>query len=247
MTTLFLAQRGLCTRQYMAPEELAAAHWDNVIYRHTARHWHARWARWTAPGEPTERFAAERIFTPREPATDAPCSTTGFEMRVVYHYDDERGTVREGPTCGPFCMDKDSSCVDGVQVGTSPAQAAMTYLMMCDGAGCGGWAMKRAPLGKPCAVELFLHHGRKLRMSAGVVHAADGSLQKLALVREDTRGPWGTAAPPGAEVEQGEEEERRHEAWCEEEPATWAGGAQCPAALGTADELAAALQVRGHG
>ena len=76
MTTLFLAQRGLCTRQYMAPEELAAAHWDNVIYRHTARHWHARWARWTAPGEPTERFAAERIFTPREPATDAPSSET---------------------------------------------------------------------------------------------------------------------------------------------------------------------------
>uniref|UniRef100_A0A7S0P227 Uncharacterized protein n=1 Tax=Calcidiscus leptoporus TaxID=127549 RepID=A0A7S0P227_9EUKA len=32
-------------------------------------------------------------------------------------------------------------------------------------------------------------------MSAGVVHASDGMLQQLALVREDARGPWPSATP----------------------------------------------------
>ena len=46
--------------------------------------------------------------------------------------------------------------------------------------------MKKSAEGKPCAAELFLTTA-STSMSAGVVHAADGALQTLALIREDAR------------------------------------------------------------
>ena len=47
--------------------------------------------------------------------------------------------------------------------------------------------------GEPCAVELFLHHGDHLRMSAGIIHADTGDLKQLSLIREDARGPFPSA------------------------------------------------------
>ena len=75
-----------------------AAHWRNWIYLTERRHWHSFWCRWSPNGELATQFAAERIFEPAE---------GGCRMQVVYHYGDERGTVREGPTCGPWTMTAD--------------------------------------------------------------------------------------------------------------------------------------------
>ena len=49
------------------------------------------------------------------------------------------------------------------------------------------WCMKLSPSGAPCAVEMFLHHEEHQRVSFGVIHAPDGKLQQLSLIREDTR------------------------------------------------------------
>ena len=67
-------------------EALAQAHWRNFLYASTARHWHALWCRYSPAGETRTAFNAERAFTPCE---------GGTEMKVVYHYRDERGTVSE--------------------------------------------------------------------------------------------------------------------------------------------------------
>jgi hypothetical protein len=156
------------------------AHWDNFIYRRIARHWHALWCRWSPAGELRTHFRAERKFEPTE-------SGDGANMHVVYHYADARGTVSTGPPCGPWRIcEAEHSRADGMQ---HPASPEMTTLLLP----CGGpsaWCMKSAPSGVACATELFLHHGDHLRMSAGVVHAADGSLAQLALIREDARGQW---------------------------------------------------------
>ena len=156
-----------------------AHHWANFLYRHTARPWKSLWCRYAPSGSLTQHFTAERIFTPlAAPRQD------GCEMRVIYHYPDERGTVRDGPACGPWTITAAHSLADGL---THPAQpTSMTTLMLPGGPS--GWCMKRSPAGAPCATELFLHHGEHLRMSAGVIHAAeDGQLKQLSLIREDVR------------------------------------------------------------
>ena len=161
-----------------ASAALCAAHWRNFIYRSTARHWHALWCRWGPDGSLRTAFTAERCFTP---------AADGCDMQVTYHYRDERGTVREGPACGPWRITEGAhSQPDGLQ---HPSSAEMTTLLLPAG-GPSAWCAKQAGPGKPCATELFLHHGEHLRMSAGVIHAADGSLVQLALIREDARGPW---------------------------------------------------------
>ena len=152
-----------------------AAHWRNWIYLTERRHWHSFWCRWSPNGELATQFAAERIFEPAE---------GGCRMQVVYHYGDERGTVREGPTCGPWTMTADECATDAGIV--HPSSKQMITLVVPGGPG--AWCWPDAKAGQPCAVELFLHHGDSLRMSAGVTHSPDGALKQLALIREDARG-----------------------------------------------------------
>eukprot|EP00322_Chrysochromulina_rotalis_P002676 CAMPEP_0115861306 /NCGR_PEP_ID=MMETSP0287-20121206/17584_1 /TAXON_ID=412157 /ORGANISM="Chrysochromulina rotalis, Strain UIO044" /LENGTH=291 /DNA_ID=CAMNT_0003315675 /DNA_START=52 /DNA_END=927 /DNA_ORIENTATION=+ len=162
----------------MQDAELRAAHWSNWMYRHTARHWHSVWCRFTATAELKLKFNAERIFTPTE-------AGDGTDMQVIYHYGDERGTVTEGPQCGPWRItEADHSGSDGL---LHPASADMATL--CLPGGPAAWCMKKSPTGSACAVELFLHHGERYRMSAGVIHSPDGSLMQLSTIREDSLGP----------------------------------------------------------
>ena len=166
------------------PADLAAAHYKNFLYATTARRWHALWCRWAPDGALKESFHAERSFTPTE-ARDA------VDMGVIYHYGGEKGTVSEGPRCGPWRItEAEHSAGDGL---LHPSSADMTTLML-PASGPSAWCMKRSAVGEqPCAVELFLHHGEHLRMSAGVIHTAAGELMQLSAIREDARGPF-----PGA-------------------------------------------------
>ena len=166
------------------PSDLAARHFANFLYRRKARHWHSLWVRWHPDGSVKQRFHAERIFHPNE------INSSGggdVQMRVVYHYGDERGTVSEGPTCGPWAItEAEHSRSDGLAHPSSPD--SMTTLMLPGGPS--AWCMKQSPSGTPCAVEMFLHHADECRASFGVIQAPDGALQQLSLIREDTRGPW---------------------------------------------------------
>ena len=164
----------------MSTDHLVAAHWNNFIYRRVARNWHALWCRWLPSGELKQRFHAERIFKPVASGAD------GTTMQVIYHYDDERGTVSTGPPCGPWDITEEQSKADGLAHPNSPD--SMTTLLLPGGPS--AWCMKQSPSGAPCAVEMFLHHEEHQRVSFGVIHAPDGKLQQLSLIREDTRGPW---------------------------------------------------------
>ena len=126
---------------------------------------------------------ARRALQRALPCEQRDGSDDGCDMRVVYHYDDSRGTVRDDAAkCGPWRITAKQSRADGIE---HPSSAEMTTLLLPGGPS--AWCMKKSAEGKPCAAELFLHHGEHLRMSAGVVHAADGALQTLALIREDAR------------------------------------------------------------
>ena len=163
-----------------ASSRALAAHWNNFPYANISRHWHAFWLRFTPAGDVKQAFHAERVF---EKLHDEP----GCSMRVAYHYPDERGTVDTGPPCGPWRITKAlHNAADGLQ---HPSQTVMTTLLLPGGPS--AWCSKISALGTaPCAAELFLHHSEHLRMSAGVVHAADGALQQLSLIRETSLGPW---------------------------------------------------------
>lgn len=133
-----------------------------------------------------QQFKAERIFRALD---DEP----GCEMHVIYHYDDDRGTVSSGPQSGPWRITKQHSTMEGL---THPAQPSVMTTLLLPG-GNSAWCARASTLGAaPCAVEFILHHaklGDDVRMSAGVVHAPDGSLKQLSLIREDSRGPWPSA------------------------------------------------------
>ena len=159
----------------------ADAHWANFLYPRVARRWHALWLRYSPDGTLASRFTAERIFAPLAADDDDGC-----EMSVVYHYEDGRGTVRDGPQCGPWRITKQPhSAADGL---LHPSSDIMTTLMVPGGPS--AWCMKQSPEGAPCALEMFLHHTDLFRVSFGVIHAPDGALQQLSIIREDTRGPW---------------------------------------------------------
>ena len=155
--------------------ELSDKHWENFLYARTPKHWHAIWLRYSPDGALTSKFHAERIFKPLTNGTD------GTQMHVIYHYDDERGTVSEGPQSGPWNITKEAhSAADGLQ---HPSQTVMTTLMLPGGPS--AWCKKLSTFGTDYnASEMFLHHGEQLRMSAGVVQNADGSLKQLSLIRE---------------------------------------------------------------
>ena len=97
-----------------------AAHWHNWIYRTERRHWHAFWCRWSPDLELTAQFKAERIFEPLE-------SGDGCRMQVIYHYADERGTVSEGPTSGPWTMTAEECATDAGII--HPSSKQMTCLL----------------------------------------------------------------------------------------------------------------------
>ena len=167
----------------MESGDLAAKHFANFIYRRVARHWHSRWVRWQPDGTLKQAFQAERIFEP----TKTEGGEDAVTMRVIYHYGDERGTVSEGPQCGPWTItEAQHSRGDGMAHPSSPD--SMTTLLLPGGPS--AWCMKQSPEGAPCALEMFLHHTDLFRVSFGVIHAPDGALQQLSIVREDTRGPW---------------------------------------------------------
>jgi hypothetical protein len=176
----FRAENAFTPRRMADVQELMRAHFSNFLYRTTARRWHALWCRWLPDGTLKECFRAERTFTP---VTD-----DAIDMGVVYHYGDERGTVSEGPRCGPWRItEAEHSAADGL---THPSSADMTTLLL-PARGPAAWCMKRSVVGQqPCAVELFLHHGEDLRMSVGAIHSAAGDLVQLSTIREDARKPF---------------------------------------------------------
>lgn len=158
---------------------LRASHYRHFMYRAVARHWHALWCRWLPDATLKEQFHAERIFVPAE-------TGEGTDMQVVYHYGDERG-MREGPQCGPWRItEAEHSTDDGLLHPSS--KDTMTTLCLPPG-GPAAWCAKVNTAGKPCAVELFIHHGEHLRMSAGVIHLPAGEVVQLSAIREDSRGP----------------------------------------------------------
>ena len=150
-------------------------HWQNFIYRTEARHWRSHWTRYLPTGEVRSHFLAERIFQPLE-------LEDGCMQSNVYHFQDERGTISEGPQCGPWRMTASHATDAGV---VHPSRDQMTMLLLPGGPS--AWCSRQAGNGGPVAVELALHHGACLRLCAGVIHGADGELQQLSLIKEDAR------------------------------------------------------------
>ena len=161
-----------------------SAHWQKFIYRTESRHWHSHWTRYGPTGEILSHFLSERILEPLE-------LEDGCTQSNIYHFNDARGTVSEVPQlCGPWRI-MASDATDAGVVHPSREQMAMLLLP----AGPSAWGSRRAEDGEPTAVELCLHHGSALRLSAGVIHAADGELQQLSLIKEDTRS-WPSPSAP---------------------------------------------------
>ena len=147
----------------MESGDLAAKHFANFIYRRVARHWHSRWVRWQPDGTLKQAFQAERIFEP----TKTEGGEDAVTMRVIYHYGDERGTVSEGPQCGPWTItEAQHSRGDGMAHPSSPD--SMTTLLLPGGPS--AWCMKQSPEGAPCALEMFLHHTDLFRVSLSLIH-----------------------------------------------------------------------------
>lgn len=161
----------------MAADNLEAKHWDNFLYKSVARHWHSLWCRWGPSGELLQKFKAERIFTPNEKKNSS-------TQRNVYHYEDDRGTVKEGRLCGPWEITEEHSGPSGV---VHPARDAMTTIFL-PGGPC-AWCPRKVN-SKFFGAELFLHHGDDLRMSVGIIYNPDGTPKQLSLIREDARGPF---------------------------------------------------------
>lgn len=162
------------------PEARAAENWTHFTAKDLSRHWYSLWCRWSPTGAPVMAFHAERIFKPDNQG--------GAVHNNVYHYEDERGSVSEGPLCGPWHIDASCSTPDGV---VHPSRPSMVTWNLPGGDCC--WATKQNAFDgdKPfaAACELFLHHDDHVRMSVGIVYS-DGELKTLALIREDARGPW---------------------------------------------------------
>lgn len=129
-----------------------------------------------------ERFRAYRHFT-----TDGENNTS---HRNTYFYEDDRGTVNEGPLCGPWKYSKiDSNTTDAYGI-IHEARSYMRLLNFPDRSTV--WLMKDLPSPgtSPFGAELFLGDGDHLRVSVGIVYGADGKLATVAAIREDTRD-WG--------------------------------------------------------
>lgn len=159
-------------------DNLIARHWDNFIYKSVPRHWHSLWCRWGPTGEILQKFKAERIFKPNENKT---CAI----QNNVYHYEDIRGTVCEGPLCGPWELREEYICDCGLVYPSFETMATVFFP-----GGPFAWCVRKSPFGSFFGTELCLHHGDELRMSVGVIYNADGTPKQLSIIREDAKGPF---------------------------------------------------------
>lgn len=157
------------------------AHFAMWPYRTESVTWHSDWIRWQVSGEVKARFTATRDF--KHTGGD---SGEGHQHNT-YHFSDDRGTVSEGPMCGPWSHGKVHSTLEGY---VHPARPYMTTLLapMHGNA----WGMKRLSDGFN-GFELFLGDGGALRFSVGLMYGSqeDSSLkglQQISLIREDSRG-----------------------------------------------------------
>jgi len=153
---------------------------NNWMYDRTRKHWYSFWCRWNPRGDLLTKFYAERILVPD--------GKGGTIHRNVYHFTDGRGTIQDGPLCGPWLINEACSKEDGL------IHPSRDYLRMYMGPkGAAAWITPVLNLPGPTVTELFLHHDENLRMSVGMVWNEQGDLQSVALIREDARGPFPSA------------------------------------------------------
>jgi hypothetical protein len=170
----------------------AACNWSLFTAKDVPKHWHSLWCRWKPDGSPVAAFHAQRIFKPD--------GEGGVVQNNIYHYEDERGTVSEGPLCGPWNITASCNNHNGL---VHPARPGMITWNLPGGDLC--WATMQNTVHNDkefvAACELFLHHDDHLRMSIGIVYSAPAlgnapkdatsrDCQTMALIREDARGPW---------------------------------------------------------
>jgi len=171
------------TEDIIATATRARAHThfkNNWMYDNKRKHWYSFWCRWNPKGDLLTRFYAERILVPD--------GKGGTIHRNVYHFTDGRGTIQDGPLCGPWLINEACSKEDGL------IHPSRDYLRMFMGPkGAAAWITPVLSLGGPVVTELFLHHDENLRMSVGMVWNEQGDLQSVALIREDARGPFPSA------------------------------------------------------
>lgn len=104
----------------------------------------------------------------------------------TYMYGDERGTVSEGPLCGPWEMNKHEGSSEHGMI--HAARPYMRTLMGPDRSAV--WLMKDLPKAgtTPAGFELFLGDGEFLRLSVGLMYDPTGKLAQVSAIREDSRG-----------------------------------------------------------
>jgi len=107
----------------------------------------------------------------------------------TYFYEDKRGTVDEGPMCGPWKIDKlDPDAAD--PYGAIHAAAGIMRTIMAPDRS-GAWLMKELPHGDTrfprSGFELIVGDGGHLRFSVGIMYDAAGQLTTVSAIREDSR------------------------------------------------------------
>jgi len=146
--------------------------------------WHSDWTRWNAVADDLsvqEHFKAYRHFTAHDDHSTMHHNT--------YFYEDKRGTVDEGPRCGPWKIDKlDPDAADPYGV-IHAAAGIMRTIMAPDRSG--AWLMKELPHGDTrfprSGFELIVGDGGHLRFSVGIMYDAAGQLTTVSAIREDSR------------------------------------------------------------
>jgi len=150
--------------------------------------WHSDWTRWNANAvddndlSVQEHFKAYRHFTAHDDHYTMHHNT--------YFYEDQRGTVDEGPMCGPWKIDKlDPDAAD--PYGTIHAAAGIMRTIMAPDRS-GAWLMKELPHGDTrfptrSGFELIVGDGGHLRFSIGVMYDDAGQLTTVSAIREDSR------------------------------------------------------------
>lgn len=152
--------------------------WKLWPYFEESIKWHSEWIRYDAESTSiNERFQACCDFTAHGDHNT---------QRHTYMYGDGRGTLSEGPTCGPWKQDKAEGSYDSLGM-IHPARPYMRTLLSPDRTG--AWLMKELPPHgeSPSGFELFLGDGESLRISVGIIYDATGALKQVSAIREDSR------------------------------------------------------------
>jgi len=162
-----------------AAESKEHKHWELWPYCNTEKTWHSLWCRWDCNAKLIAKFKAERKFKQD--------GKGGCTQNNIYYFEDERGTVKEGPLCGPWHISEEQSTPQGLM---HPSREGVTILMTPKSA---VWASMNFEDDSATGFELFLHIGGDLRMSAGVIYNPGGSLRSVALIREDSQDSFPSA------------------------------------------------------